>query len=198
MRLLAFVDVHTNIEAMKKIEAKAKKGNPDFLICLGDVSIFEEYLDVVMQRFSRLNRKFLVIHGNHESENVMRKICSFYDNTTFVHKKIHYTGDFAFVGFGGGGFSLRDEAFERFVKESGPKIRNKKIILLTHAPPHNTALDNLHGEHCGNKSITEFIKNNKGVVLALSGHFHETAGKEDHVSNARLLNPGPYGKIINI
>ncbi len=197
MNLLVFSDLHADIRAMKSLEAKAERENPDLVICLGDVSIFEQYLDVVMKRLSKINKNFLVIHGNHESEGIMKKICSFHKNMKFVHKKIYDYGGYSFIGFGGGGFSLVDREFERFVKENEKEIKGKRIILLTHASPHNTKLDNLHGEHCGNKSITNFIKSHN-VVLALSGHFHETAGQEDFIGKARLVNPGAFGKIITI
>ncbi|MBS3097214.1 hypothetical protein J4209_00295 [Candidatus Woesearchaeota archaeon] len=33
--------------------------------------------------------------------------------------------------------------------------------------------------------------------LAISGHLHENAGKEDKIGKTKIVNPGPFGKIIN-
>ena len=34
--------------------------------------------------------------------------------------------------------------------------------------------------------------------LVISGHLHETAGKEDKIGKTRLINPGPFGKILDV
>lgn len=99
-----------------------------------------------------------------------------------------------------GGFSLTDERFEKISKTWEKEIKenkDKKIILVTHAPPYGTKLDRALGEHCGNKSIAKFIKNNK-VELAISGHFHENFGKRDKIGSTKLINPGPYGRLYKI
>ena len=53
------------------------------------------------------------------------------------------------------------------------------------------------GNPCGDKSIKNFIKKIY-PDLVISGHLHENAGKEDKIKNTKLINPGPYGKIITI
>ena len=66
---------------------------------------------------------------------------------------------------------------------------------MTHAPPHNTKLDKIIDGHCGNKSIRSFITKSKPDI-AFSGHIHENNGKEDKIGKTRVINPGPYGKIV--
>ena len=78
------------------------------------------------------------------------------------------------------------------------KTKNKKYILMTHAPPYDTRLDKLFDEgHCGNKSVRNFIKKSKPLV-AFSGHIHENNGKKDKLGRTRLINPGPEGTIVSI
>jgi len=85
----------------------------------------------------------------------------------------------------------------KFSVKTIKKNKGKKIILVTHAPPYRTNLDNIEGDSCGNKAIRNFIDKVK-PDLVISGHLHENAGKGDKIKNTRLINPGPFGKIIVI
>lgn len=75
--------------------------------------------------------------------------------------------------------------------------KDKKIILVTHAPPYKTRLDKLAGEHCGNKSIRNFIEKSRSD-LVICGHLHENFGREDKIKRTRIINPGHFGKVISI
>ena len=199
MKILAFADLHGSLKGIKKIEALAKKENPEIIICAGDISIFQHGFDILMYRLSMIKKPFLFIHGNHETEQDSREVCGLFENVTFIHKKIHKVGGCVFYGYGGGGFSERDLVFEKDSKKFEREIKEggNKSILITHAPPYGTKLDNVLGRHCGNNSISKFIKNN-GISLAISGHLHENFGKRDRIRNTELINPGPYGAIIKI
>ena len=78
MKLLAFTDMHLSSTAYKKIKSKTKKQNPDLLICAGDVSIFEEGLDLMLDKLSKIKKNILMIHGNHEADTTLRKLCKKY------------------------------------------------------------------------------------------------------------------------
>lgn len=198
MKILAFVDVHASMTALKKLEEKAKKQKPDVIICAGDISIFENHLDVLMNKISRLGKKVLMIPGNHETPVVLKKMCSFYENMTYLNKKIVKINDIYFIGFSGEGFSRTDLELEQFAKKIKSEIKGKKLVFVTHAPPYKTKLDVIGKEHCGNKTVTNFIKSNPNILLHICGHFHETSGDEDKIGRTRTINPGPWGKIIEI
>ncbi|MFC1728014.1 metallophosphoesterase [Nanoarchaeota archaeon] len=194
MKILAFVDTHGSLAALKRIEKMAKDAN--ILICAGDLSVFEQDLDLLIERLNKIGKPVLIIHGNHETEEEMKKSCSLFKNVTYFHKKVHVIDNYAFVGYGGGGFSVTDKKFETWTKKIKPKLKNKKVVLVTHAPPYNTKVDNIMGDSCGNKSIRKFIENVK-PVLSISGHLHECVGT-DKINKSRLINPGPAGKILII
>ena len=100
-------------------------------------------------------------------------------------------------GYGGGGFSMVDKEFEKISKKFEKEIKknkDKKVILVTHAPPYKTNIDRIIEDPCGNKSIKNFILKVK-PNLVIAGHIHECAGKEDKVGKTEVMNPGPYGKI---
>ena len=200
MKILAFTDIHLSTIALNKIKSKIKNQNPDLLVCAGDLSIFEEGLGIILNKLSKLKKKVLLIHGNHETDIVMRKLCKKYGNLVFIHKGYYKYNNHIFLGYGGSGFSLREPGFYIIGKKFRKLIKknhDKKIIFITHAPPYGTKADLIVGEHCGNKTFRDFIMKNK-VDLHICGHLHENFGKKDKLKNTEIINPGPYGKIIKI
>ncbi len=196
MKLFAFTDIHASISSFKKIEEKLKKQNVDLIICTGDFTIFEQNIKDILEKISKLGNKILILHGNHETEEVLEKMCTYFKNIIFMHNKILEIDGFTFMGHGGGGFSDIYEDFEKFVKKNKYKLKNN-IIFLTHAPPYNTKLDTIFKDHNGSVSYANFIKNND-VILAISGHFHETFHKLDKLNKTIIINPGPDGELIEI
>jgi len=203
MKILAFTDLHASITELKKIEAKIKKYNPEAIICCGDFTIFEQNIEAVLRKLDAFGMPVYLIHGNHEMDVIVKKLCAKTKNITFVHNKIFPLGEYTVVAHGGGGFYGRgklagDKEFEEFVRKNKEKITGK-IILMTHAPPANSALDYIEwmDDHVGCKSYMDFIKEYK-PILALSGHIHETFGAVQKIGKTTLCNPGPGGKVITL
>jgi Icc-related predicted phosphoesterase len=197
MKVLAFSDMHGSLRALKKIRSLAKKQKPDLIINTGDISIFEQNIELLIERLNKIGIPVLIIHGNHEDTSTMRQVTAKRENIKFVHKKIHKVGDYVFVGYGGGGFSLEDKEFRNWTKKIKPKLKGKKVVLITHAPPYGTKLDIILEDYCGNKDIRKFIERND-IVLALCGHIHENEGRMDKINGTKVSNPGPFGKIFRI
>ncbi len=194
MKLLLFVDLHGSTRALKELKEKAKK--VDALVCAGDISIFEERLDYLLSKLNRFNKPVLMIHGNHESENILKKACSKYKNIEFIHNKTYTLDDLIFLGYGGGGFEKEDPEFEVAMKKF-KDLKNKRFVLVTHAPPYRTKVDELLDGHAGNMSIRKFIEKTKPLV-AICGHLHENDGKSDNIGKTKVINPGYKGKIITL
>lgn len=195
MKILAFVDLHGNKKAMRDIEKKAKSA--DVVVCAGDISIFENDLPDILRSLNKLNKTVIIIPGNHEDEKDLQMLSKRYSHIKDVHNRAYRIENYLFLGYGGGGFSTVDRDFEKLGKKFMKVMKDRKVILVTHAPAYKTKLDDIDGNSCGNKSITNFIKKAK-PELVISGHLHENAGKEDKIGKTRLVNPGPYGKIIII
>lgn len=201
MKLLTFTDIHGSLSALKRISQKVKSQNPDLLVCAGDISIFEHGIVGIVKRLNKLNKKIITVHGNHEDDSTFRKLSKLFKNIIFMHKNYFIQNNALFLGYGGGGFSIVDKEFDKIANTKFKKIiksnKGKKIILITHAPPYRTRLDRLAGGHCGNKSIRNFVEKNK-VDLLVCGHLHENFGKEDRIKKTKIINPGPFGKIVDI
>ena len=200
MKILAFTDTHGSLLALRRIEQKTKAQNPDLLVCAGDISIFEHGIIGIARRLNKLNKKIVIIHGNHEDDSTFKKLAKLFKNIIFIHKTHFICNNLLFLGYGGGGFSIVDREFEKIsakFKKIIKQNKDKKIILVTHAPPYKTKLDKLVEWHCGNKSIRHFVEKNK-VDLLICGHLHENFGKEDNIKKTKVMNPGPFGKIVEI
>jgi len=201
MKILVFTDTHGSKAALKRIEQKTKAQNPDLIVCAGDLTLFEQGIGSIFRRLNKLNKQIIIIHGNHEDSSTIIKCSRSFKNIVFIHKKHFIKNDALFLGYGGGGFSMIDKGFEKTTKNKFKKIiknnQDKKIILITHAPPYRTNLDRIRREHCGSKSIRKFIEDNK-IDLVICGHLHENFGKEDKIKNTKIINPGMFGKIVEI
>src|SRR3989338_7477710 len=201
MKILAFTDIHGSLSALRRIGQKTKSQNPDLLVCAGDVTIFERGIIGILRRLNKFNKKIVMIHGNHEDDKTLFRLSKLFKNIIFIHKNYFVQDNVMFLGYGGGGFALVDKEFEKIAitkfKQVIKNNQDKKIILVTHAPPYKTRLDKLMQGHCGNKSIRNFVERNK-IDLLICGHLHENFGKEGKIGRTKVINPGPFGKIGEI
>lgn len=200
MKLLIFVDLHASEKALESIKKKTKTENPDIICCSGDISIVDRGTAQIISELDKLGKKLLIIPGNHEDEASLEMICNKFKNIFYLHKRFLIINNILFLGYGTGGFSIIDNSFKaisKYFEQIIKKNKNKKIVLLTHAPPYKTKLDNIMGSWCGNKNLKEFIVKNK-PDLVVCGHLHENAGKADFVGKSRIINPGAEGMIVKI
>ncbi len=197
MKILAFVDLHEDYEYAEELEKKAQQ--VDLIVCAGDVTVFGDNIAQAFKFLDGLGKKVLIVHGNHESETMMKKYCDESKNVLFIHKTFYETDNLVVFGYGGGGFSQIDDSFSLVEKLFVNCIQRKKCsVFVTHAPPYKTKLDEKYkGVHVGSKTLREFIKKYQPTV-AISGHIHETFKATDKIGKTVLVNPGPRGAIIHL
>ena len=197
MKIFAFTDTHGEEKIINKILSQIKKESPNIIICAGDISDLSKNLKKLILKFKETNTPFLIIPGNHETPKEIREIC---EKTSFaipLHKSAYTVGDYIFFGYGTGGFDKTNKNFEKIIPKFKERINNKKVILVTHAPPYKTNLDKLDQiGHQGSLSIRKLIETIHPIVH-ICGHLHENAGNIDKINNTLILNPG-NGKIIEI
>lgn len=217
MKLLAFVDLHGDPKSLRKIADSSKKA--DIIVCAGDLTVFGRQYRDILEALNSLGKPVFVIAGNHETDELLKQAAFGLMNIIPIDKRIIEFGNYILIGYGGGGFSLVDERFEKITKvfkdrlkklqnaqkkeikaqldDKSRKEARKKIILVTHQPPYGTDVDLIHGQHAGCKSFTHFIREVQ-PILAIAGHLHETAGKKDKIGKTIVINPGWQGVILEI
>jgi Icc-related predicted phosphoesterase len=201
MKILAFTDIHADLNAARKIRSLAKRERVDLMLCAGDLTFFGSGLSDMIKIFD-IGVSLLIIAGNHETFwqiKEMEKRFSFIEN---IHLKPFKKDNIIFFGCGGSGVTPNNtpnEMNEENFKNMLSRFRNgnDNLILATHEPPYNTKLDTIAGRHEGSRQIRGFIEENR-PVYCICGHFHENEGKEDKIGKTIIINPGPSGKIIEL
>lgn len=197
MKILLFVDTHDRKDVIKNLKSKAKQC--EFAICAGDFTFFGEDQYRIMEEINSLNLPIYLVHGNHEYEDETRFLCEEFENIEFIHDKAITVKDILLIGHGGGGFNPRYPDFEKRSKEFGKKVKQaKKSILITHAPPFNTTIDETRpGNHVGSTTYKDFIKKYQ-PTLSVAGHIHQTAEKTGNIDKTTVINPGWKGYTIDL
>jgi len=105
--------------------------------------------------------------------------------------------DVGFVGIGGSSITPFNTPFELTENEIWDLLRNavnnvknfSRIILVSHDPPNNTALDlTFAGLHVGSKSVRDFILRYR-PLMGIHGHIHEGRGT-DKLNGIPIINLG--------
>ena len=139
---MAFVDLHASKSALDNIIKRSKKEDIDLVINAGDFTIFGEDQKFILDKLNKIKKPILNIHGNHEDDRALKSDCKKFKNCYFIHKNTFRVDNYLFIGWGGGGFSFRDKEFEKESKKLKKMIRkDDKVILITHAPPYKTKID---------------------------------------------------------
>ena len=197
MKALIFGDTHGDVFMLELLKRKAEQAEAVF--CLGDLTIFGEELEYMLTIMDEFPAPVYLIHGNHETEEEMEHAARQHKNITYVHKRHVKANGFNIIGYGGDGFSRRDEEFEAVFKRIGEDISEPhKTIILLHGPPSETKLDiPFNNHHSGSESYREFIEEHSPLI-ALAGHIHECEGAFDTIGDTILHNPGPEGTLIDM
>jgi len=197
MKILAFVDLHGDTSFLKKIVKRAQKDDIDLVVCAGDFSVFETGAGYVLKQLNSIGKPVLLIPGNHEVPETTKMAEKEFENIIDLHEKSWQKDNYLFLGYGTGGFAKTDPRFRKVAREWRRKLKDEKIIMVLHGPPHGTKLDEVMGEQVGNKDFTMGIKR-LIPKLVICGHIHENAGKIDFIGKTQVINPGYEGMVIEI
>jgi Icc-related predicted phosphoesterase len=195
MRLLAFSDVHRNNRTARKLADMA--GDADAVVAAGDFADFHIGLEKLIDMLVVIETPTILVPGNNETEEALREACQGWKAATVLHGEGTTIDGVHFWGLGGGvpptpfdwSFDLTDEEAE--AKLAGAPAGG---VLVVHSPPKG----HLDGpREIGSEAILGTIEA-KQPKVAICGHVHEDAGKEDRIGPTRLYNVGPEGTWIEL
>ncbi len=208
MKIIAFGDIHMAIAEADRIpdirEADLVLLNGD-LTNYGGVAEAREVLDGIM----RLNPNVLAQFGNMDNPEVN----DYLENLNLnLHGQARLLGgEVCLMGVGGSNvtpFATPSEFSEQQLLQFGARafrqgldfislaqpLHQRKIpqILVSHAPPFNTAVDSLpNGTHAGSKAIRSIIEQYQ-PDLCITGHIYEAKG-QDRLGKTPIYNHGMLG-----
>ena len=197
MKFLAFTDLHSDKDALKLLLKRASDDDIEFLICAGDFTNFGDNMGYILKQLNSLKKFVYLIPGNHETDEEINAIIAKYPHCININRKAVKINDYVLLGYGEGGFSVKDDEFRKISREWYSKYQDDNIILVTHGPPYGTGVDLVENNFTGNKDYRHFIERIK-AKLVISGHIHETAGKVVTFNDIKYVNPGWEGMIIEL
>jgi len=197
LRILAVSDFHGQPSANENLLKFLEHGY-DCLLLIGDITNFGPLsaAEDLMNRVKAAGVPTLAVPGNCDPKQILEVLDKYGVN---LHAKCVELNGINFVGFGGSNltpFNTPFEFQETEIQEELEKLTcapDKKMVLVTHAPPFDTAADlTAQGTHVGSKSIRSFIEQRQPVV-AMCAHIHE-ARSTDKLGRTLVVNPGPISK----
>lgn len=195
MKLLAVSDLHGDYSHIEKISEMA--GEFDAVLIAGDITDFgpDEHAIELLDLFTK---PVIAVPGNCDNFSLLKILD---ERTISIHNSFYIIDDITFVGLGGSNPTPFNTPFELSEKRIGEYIgkllsklnsklnKNKKIILLSHAPPRNTT-DRLPHGNVGSEALERFLGR---FDLIVCGHIHEARGKV-MAGGTLVVNPGMASK----
>jgi uncharacterized protein len=196
-RALIFSDLHNDVRALEKL----MKIEADYYFAAGDLVSWGRGLEEMGEVMRRRTDRVYVLPGNHESESDVASFCAQFGFRNFHDASFQAHG----VHWGGLGYSnptpfdtpgeySEDELARRLQKFA----RLKPLIMICHAPPIDTELDQVHeGLHAGSRAVREFIEEVQPEHF-FCGHIHEAEGKVAQMGRTRAMNVGKKGYLLEL
>jgi Icc-related predicted phosphoesterase len=191
--LLCFSDLHRDLaQCARLVDMSA---DADVVIAAGDFASIHKGLDETIGALRPIERPTVLVPGNNETEDALRSACDGWPSAMVLHGEGADIDGVSFFGLGAGvpttpwdwSFDLSDdEAAERLAgcPEDG--------VLVVHSPPKG----HLDGGF-GSEAILRTIED-KRPRLAVFGHIHECAGRQERLGPTLLANLGPDGMLIDV
>jgi Icc-related predicted phosphoesterase len=196
MKVLIFSDIHNDL---RRLEALAKTP-ADLYISAGDLVSWERGLPECGRVLEPLGKKLWVLPGNHETAAQINSFCEQFGFQDF-HRKTFEAGGRNFAGLGYSNptpFNTPGEYSEDELTQHLSKFAAlKPLVLVCHAPPLDTPLDDGGGGHFGSRAVRAFIEEHEPEHF-FCGHIHEAAGRSTALGATTARNVGKQGYILEL
>jgi uncharacterized protein len=195
MRVLAFSDVHRDLDQARRLAERARE--VDVVVAAGDFASVHRGLEELIDVLVVIETPTVVVPGNNETDEALRAACSGWRAASVLHGEGTVIDGVAFFGLGGGvPVTPWSWSFDFSEDEAAEKLAACPPggVLVVHSPPKGY----VDGDrHLGSEAILHAIED-KQPRLTVCGHIHESAGDEASVGNTRVLNAGPAGTVVDL
>ena len=198
MRILAFSDLHRNLDAAASLVERS----PDFdvVIAAGDFANQHNGLKESIDALKGIETPTILVPGNNETEDALRSACEGWDAATVLHGESAEIAGTTFFGLGAGVPTTPwDWSFDLSEEEAAERLAEcpEEAVLVVHSPPHGHCDQSSAGDHLGSSAILAAI-DAKHPPLAVCGHIHEAWGERSQVGPTRIANLGPMGAELEV
>jgi len=197
VNLLIFSDIHTDWKTLERLLAT----EADYYIAAGDQVSWERGLDQCGQILKTRGDKVWVLPGNHEKASQIAAMCEKFGLNDF-HERSFEVGRWQVAGLGYSSITPLDTPGEYTEEQIEAKLAKfaglKPLVLVCHAPPHDTALDQIRpGLHAGSTAVREFIEKHQPEYF-FCGHIHEAEGAQITMGKTRARNVGKKAYLLEL
>ena len=196
MKVLIFSDIHNDLrrlETLAKIPA-------DLYISAGDLVSWERGLPDCGRVLEPLGEKLWVLPGNHETAAQIASFCEQFGFRDF-HGKSFEAGGYHFAGLGYSNPTPFDTPGEYTEDELASHLATfaglDPLVLVCHAPPFDTPLDDGGGGHFGSRAVRTFLDAQTPAHF-FCGHIHEAAGRSTAIGKTMARNVGKQGYLLEL
>ncbi len=193
MRILAFSDLHRDLDQAAQLVAKSE--DADLVIGAGDFASIHEGLGETIEALAPISAPTLLVPGNNETEDALREAASGWSAATVLHGEGTEIDGVEFFGLGAGiPVTPWDWSFDLDEVTAAERLAPcpENAVLVLHSPPQGHCDTNGAGDHFGSAALLQTIEE-KQPRLAVCGHIHESWGCERLVGQTPLHNLGPTG-----
>ena len=197
MKLLLFSDIHNDWRTLERILST----DADYYISAGDQVTWGKGLERCGEILKTRGERMWVLPGNHESAAQISEMCARCGLNDF-HERHIQVGRWHVAGLGYSNptpFNTPGEYSEaELARRLAPFAQLDPLVLVCHAPPRNTALDQVRpGLHAGSTAVREFIEKHHPPYF-FCGHIHEAEGVEIQMGKTRARNLGKKAWMLEL
>jgi Icc-related predicted phosphoesterase len=197
VKLLIFSDIHTDWNTLERLLAT----EADYYIAAGDQVSWERGLERCGEILRTRGDKVWVLPGNHEKASQISDMCQKFGLNDF-HERSFEVGRWKVAGLGYSSITPFDTPGEYTEEQIETKLEKfaelNPLVLVCHAPPHDTALDQIRpGLHAGSTAVRSFIEKRQPKYF-FCGHIHEAEGVEITMGRTRARNVGKAAFLLDL
>jgi uncharacterized protein len=197
LKLLIFSDIHNDwktLQGLLEMEA-------DYYIAAGDQITWARGIERCGEILETRGDRVWVLPGNHESAGQVAEMCARRGLHDF-HERHFQVGRWHVAGLGYSNptpFHTPGEYGEaEIARRLEPFAGLNPLVLVCHAPPYDTALDQIRpGLHAGSRSVRAFIEEH-GPAYFFCGHIHEAEGVAIEMGRTHARNVGKIAHLLEL
>jgi len=205
MRMLAFSDVHTDLEACRDLAARSQRA--DLVVAAGDFAIRHDGLDATIAELGAITAPAVAAPGNNETEEALRaSAASHWPAARVLHGEVAEVGRARVAALGGGipetgkdwSWDLSEEAASAALGRIAETLAGARLdVLVTHSPPLGLCDEAVPNRHTGSSAIAAAIGLLKPRVL-VCGHVHPAWRQYAWSGSTLVYNAGPLGAVLDV